>query len=333
MKNNIFNFPQEIKIVLISNIVFSLSVIIILVFTITYLKKVYEISLFKETNYIIKSIQSKTMEDLPNYIAIYPTNFLGKENCFFIPQIGKYLCINKSLYFRPLYIFSIFIFFVASVFFLIQFLVTYFLIRNLVENNLRINYMLETIILGISHKFGNIVSSQKVIIELLKNECKSKYILRLENVFKLLEKDLKSILNFIKLFNIEKHKIEKIDIVPIIEKLLKDYKSLFPEKNINFDKSQLENIYVKGNREELENLFTSLIENAFLHSKNYIKVKITIYRGVSIFCIVNDINNLDIKKKHSGIGYVLIEGIAKRYNYKLKKRIYKDFFIVCIKFS
>lgn len=324
-------FTKEIKIVFISNVIFSISIIVILSFFIIFLKRKYEITLMKETYYILHILENKKLKELPGYITIHSANFLEENNCFFVPELGKYLCVNKDIYFRPLYIFSVFIFLVTSLFFLFQFLITYYLINNLIKNNKRINNILETIILGISHKFGNIISSQKVLMELLKEDCKSRYLDRLDIIFKLLEKDLKSVLNFIKAFEMKENLIQKINISSLIWAVLEEYKSIFPKKTVEFHKPS-KVIYVRANYKELENLITSIIENAFLHSEYFIKIKLLNINGKAILCVMNDIRKNNEYNSHSGIGYVLMDSIVKRYNYKIKKYVYKSKFIVCIEF-
>jgi len=188
-------FNREIIYIIAYSLVFFLSISMISIFFLLYTKKESDLRLVKEINCVLENLKEGKETDLPNY---FKTGYIKTKNSIFIPEKGIYLYIDKNRYYKPLYSFSALIFLLIIGFTLLHSYMIYKLILELKNIDKDIKNLLETLILGISHKLGNILAAQAVNIEMLKSNCKSKYIHRLEQTYEILNKELKSILEFIK---------------------------------------------------------------------------------------------------------------------------------------
>ena len=320
-------YLKEKFLILLYGLGFFISVSILSALFLIYIKKETDLRLMKEVSFYMDKIKHNENIKLPPYLKI---TFKKTPDSVFLAKQGKYLHIDKNHYYKPLYYFTALI---LSVIFALTIFHSYLLYKILSEierKNKDINQLFETLILSISHKLGNILASQSVNIEMLKSNYSPKYISRIEQSYEIMKNDLKLILEFIKNSKFDTG-ISNVEISKYISEILGEYKGLFPNKNLNL---RIKKANIKANSLDIKNLLLAVIENAFLYSQNKIFIKLQNYRNKMYLIIKNDINPASTLKEGSGIGLLIAESIAKKYDILLKRKLSKDkkYHILILKF-
>lgn len=93
-----------------------------------------------------------------------------------------------------------------------------------------------------------------------------------------------------KVFNL---KIEKLNLTPIIEKIIKQQQGALSEKNINLDLKLEKEHFIKGDQSSLFQIFNNIIENAIKYNKKDGKIEIK---------AVENRNSLVLYIQDSGVG-------------------------------
>lgn len=199
-------------------------------------------------------------------------------------------------------------------------LILYKIIDRMVRQERNYRDFLELILLTVSHKFGNFLASHKGNIEILKIKYDTRAVERLEQSYKWIHEDFQKILK-----NIEKFKeftiyTEKINLREIIEKILS---ILNTNKEINL---KIKDVFINANRQIVENIIFSLIENSFKYSKDKIYIRLS----DRTLTIKNDIGHSDTG---SGVGLKIAEELAIKEGFKIKHKVKGDYFISLFRFK
>lgn len=201
-------------------------------------------------------------------------------------------------------------------------LLLYLIIDRFLKKEQRYKTFLQLIILSISHKFGNNLSSIITNLEILKQKESSPSLDRIEKAISLLSEDIKTLTEIFKNLPIESRKEEYINIqkkfIEILNKFNPENKKIF--------------LYLKPlrkylNKTDLDIIIYNLLENSFKYSNKYIHIKML----KKCLIIKNDINQET--KGGSGIGLLIVENLCNLNNIKFKKRVSKRSFIVILDFS
>lgn len=179
---------------------------------------------------------------------------------------------------------------------------------------------LELILLTISHKFGNFLASHKGNIEILKIRYDERAIQRLENSYNYIQNDFYKVLETINRFKSFSASKEKVNLKELIEKNL----SMF-EINRKLTLN-LKDVFIYANRQIVDNIVFSLIENAIRYSSEQIHIRL------SRVCLAIG-NDITEKEKGSGVGLKITEALAKKQGFKLKYRAKENKFIAVLKFT
>ena len=196
----------------------------------------------------------------------------------------------------------------------------YYLTSIYLKKEERYKQFLQLMILSISHKLGNKISSLNINLELIKSICNNQAVNRLEKSLTSLNEDLKTLLNTFKKLQFERKEEERFRVDELVLKLLEEFKPF--EKKVFL---KLKPLSFK-NRSDIEAIIQIILENAFKYSEN--KVYIKIYKTNLI--IKNDIKN-EIESG-SGLGLLIVEGLSKLNNLKVIKRVKGKYFTVCLAF-
>ena len=99
----------------------------------------------------------------------------------------------------------------------------YYLTSIYLKKEERYKQFLQLMILSISHKLGNKISSLNINLELIKSICKNQVVYRLEKSLISLNEDLKTLLNTFKKLQFER-KEERFRVDELVLKLLEEFK-------------------------------------------------------------------------------------------------------------
>jgi signal transduction histidine kinase len=197
----------------------------------------------------------------------------------------------------------------------------YYLTSIYLKKEERYKQFLQLMILSISHKLGNKISSLNINLELIKSICKNQAVNRLEKSLISLNEDLKTLLNTFKKLQFERKEEERFRVDELVLKLLEEFKPF--EKKVFLKLKPLKSF---KNRSDIEAIIQIILENAFKYSEN--KVYIKFYKSNLI--IKNDIKN-EIESG-SGLGLLIVEELSKLNNLKVIKRVKGKYFTVCLAF-
>lgn len=200
-------------------------------------------------------------------------------------------------------------------------LILYKIIDRMLRQERDYRDFLELILLTISHKFGNFLATQQGNIEILKIQRDERALQRLQTSYNYIQKDFYKILETINRFKEFSSNKEKINLRTIIEKDI----SMFDMSNIRLILN-LQEIYIYANRQIIENIIFSLLENAMKYSNGKIHIRLT----KNLLAIRN---NIAQEQKGSGVGLKITEALAKKQGFKLRCRAKGDDFLAVVKFT
>jgi len=261
---------------------------------------------------------------LPPYIKIsdkLPTdkkyNILGITN-------GKYILLDNSFKSYRLQNFATTLIIWEAVLIFSLMLLMYFTIIKYIKKEEYIRKYLEILILTIAHKLGNFLSVQKLNIDLIKSKCRLKAVQRLEDAYSLIEKDFKFTIKTLKNLGEPEKSISTINLKDMIEDILHHFVENLSNKEV---KLKLQNIYIKADSNDLENILFSVIENAVKFSENRIYIKMCKKDDNIYIYIKNDVGELS---KGAGVGIQIAEFLLSQYGGQIKTHAGRDFLTVLI---
>lgn len=198
-------------------------------------------------------------------------------------------------------------------------LILYKVISKMIKQERDYMDFLELLLLIISHKFGNLLASQRGNIEILKMKYDQRAIERLERVYELVKEDLDSVLSYIEKFKNLSAKKERISMNELVKRALK----FFEEKAEFFVSEQECNLY--AHRQLVENIVIPLVENSVKYSSGRVSIRLT----RNYFAIRNRISKLD---RGTGVGLKIAERLAKKEGFRLINRSKNGYFISVLRF-
>lgn len=199
-------------------------------------------------------------------------------------------------------------------------LILYKVIERMTRQEREYKDFLELLLLTISHKFGNILATQKGNIDILKLKYDQRAIERLEKTYNFIKEDFNSIIAYIEKFkylSIEREKINLKELIKRFINLQNDFVEIFFREK---------DVYVYSNRQILENVIISLLENAAKYSDGKIFIRLT----KDYLAIRNKIFKTDVG---TGVGLKIAEKLAEKQNFKLFYRSKGDYFISLLRFK
>ncbi len=162
----------------------------------------------------------------------------------------------------------------------------------------------------ISHRFGNFLATQKINVELLRNNYRLDVIKRMEDSLRLVEFDLQQIISVLKNFESQSLDIEWVDISKVVKELLEN--ALYDGLDIKY---HLGKVKVKSSYLLIKSLIALLLENAFKYAASKVVIRTGFCNGKGYFYVSND-----IKEKispGSGLGLKLARFLSEKSKAKL----------------
>lgn len=176
---------------------------------------------------------------------------------------------------------------------------------------------IKRLMLALTHRLGNFISTQKVLIALLKkSHPEDRNIQRIEKSVLKAQRDFSIFTNLAR----ENIKLEK-DFLNVKELILESLTYFDEELKRKRLILNLKDMQVFMNRADLEDVLYNLIGNAIRHSKSMVHIKICPKVGALI--IRNDVSH--VENSGMGLGFELTKEVVKRYGFSLNVRIKKGY--------
>ena len=231
-------------------------------------------------------------------------------------------------------------------------LIKYNNIKNEYENK---NNNLQRMMTNISHDLRTPLTSALGYIDIvqksnLTKKEKSKNLKIIEERLKRLSDLINSFFEFSKIIsNNENIKLEKVNLVAILEKSISNHYEDFSKENrvINFKASERK-IFVNSNEMMLARVFDNLIRNSYKHSKSNLDITIDtssnvqisfsndlLYNDLDVDRIFDEFYTVDISrtKGNTGLGLAIVKEFIEQLNgtIKAEKKNHKLVFIITFK--
>lgn len=182
---------------------------------------------------------------------------------------------------------------------------------------------IKRLMLTLTHRLGNFISTQKVLIALLKRSYpEDKNLQRIEKSVLKAQKDFSIFTNLAR----ENPKLEKdfLNLKELIMDSLGYFEEELKRKRLILS---LKDMQVFMNRADLEDVLYNLISNAIKHSKSLIHIKVC--PKVRTLIIRNDISH--VEGSGMGLGSELVKEVIKRYGFSFTVRVKRNY-TVSVKF-
>lgn len=205
----------------------------------------------------------------------------------------------------------------------------------------------------LAHEIRNPLEAISGAVEVIKLKGRSDFN---NGFFEIINEEIETLNNFLEEFlnfaRIKSYEFEKIDIINLLNDISKLLEPMIKNNNINLSKEfKTEHRYIKGDINKIKSVFTNIILNSVeaIKKSGYIKIKVENTKDYIIIYIEDNgsgINNKDIdkifnpffttKKSGSGIGLSISKEIIEKHDgqidaevenntiFKIKLPIYED---------
>ena len=174
---------------------------------------------------------------------------------------------------------------------------------------------------------GNLAHVLKTPLAVISNEIKAKDNI-MNNQVILMKRHIDRYLKKAHLESVGTFSREKINIIDLVKKMISIFKKLYPEVQINLDES-VQEAFVFGSMDDLEEVIGNIIENACKYGKNKIEVEIRISEKNNLKLVITDDGlglsqeqmnkvfargfRIDEQKPGTGLGLNIVKDIVETY--------------------
>lgn len=272
---------------------------------------------------LLKKIYNFSKEIMvPDYIYIGnnpPKSFVPVDKVD-----NKVIAISTKNINKKLTNFAVTLFIWEAAIILALILVFYKTVIKYIKEEENIKQFLELTLLTITHKLGNFLSIYRVNIEILKDKCNSKALNRLDNAYKIMEKDFVFTTNSLKRLSFQEKNIKRINLKIKIMEILSFFGQALSDKHLTI---HLKDVYVKIDEQDLENILFSIFENIAKYAYKSVHIKICTDKNHIFLIVRNDFKSIS---KGSGIGMKLAEFLISQYGGEIRTRAKKSFLTLLI---
>ena len=173
------------------------------------------------------------------------------------------------------------------------------------------------LILSLTHRLGNFMATQKVLLALLKKTYgEDENLKRMEKSLTKAQRDFSIFTNLAR--EDKTITIEYLNLREHVEEVLNYFDDELAKKRL---KVSLKDMFVRMDRTDLDDVLYNLVGNALKHSKSFVHIKICLKARTLI--IRNDTSQQD--RPGMGIGLELVQRIIDKYRFKLNLRYRKNY--------
>ena len=174
---------------------------------------------------------------------------------------------------------------------------------------------------------GNLAHVLKTPLAVISNEIKTEDNI-MNNQVILMKRHIDRYLKKAHLESVGTFSKEKINIIDLVKKMISIFKKLYPEVQINLDES-VQEAFVFGSMDDLEEVIGNIIENACKYGKNKIEVEIRISEKNNLQLVISDDGlglsqeqmnkvfargfRIDEQKPGTGLGLNIVKDIVETY--------------------
>lgn len=174
---------------------------------------------------------------------------------------------------------------------------------------------------------GNLAHVLKTPLAVISNEIKAEDNI-MNNQVILMKRHIDRYLKKAHLESVGTFSREKINIIDLVKKMISIFKKLYPDVQINLDES-VQEAFVFGSMDDLEEVIGNIIENACKYGKNKIEVEIRISEKNNLQLVISDDGlglsqeqmnkvfargfRIDEQKPGTGLGLNIVKDIVETY--------------------
>ena len=174
---------------------------------------------------------------------------------------------------------------------------------------------------------GNLAHVLKTPLAVISNEIKTEDNI-MNNQVILMKRHIDRYLKKAHLESVGTFSKEKINIIDLVKKMISIFKKLYPDVQINLDES-VQEAFVFGSMDDLEEVIGNIIENACKYGKNKIEVEIRISEKNNLQLVISDDGlglsqeqmnkvfargfRIDEQKPGTGLGLNIVKDIVETY--------------------
>ena len=174
---------------------------------------------------------------------------------------------------------------------------------------------------------GNLAHVLKTPLAVISNEIKTEDNI-MNNQVILMKRHIDRYLKKAHLESVGTFSKEKINIIDLVKKMISIFKKLYPDVQINLDES-VQEAFVFGSMDDLEEVIGNIIENACKYGKNKIEVEIRISEKNNLELVISDDGlglsqeqmnkvfargfRIDEQKPGTGLGLNIVKDIVETY--------------------
>ncbi len=319
------NFSSKTKILLYFTVALILGFFIINTVSFFYIKSYIDKNLSKDIEIFKRIYMYEDQSKLIPYLKVVDVNQNTDKNDVVGKVDGKYIVVDKSKLYTELihFIISISLWEIFILFVIL--IIANHLVQITIDKEKELKGILEVFILALTHKIKNFLGIQRVNIEILKINFNEKALMRLEKAYLLMEKDFEILIQALKSLREFRDKREEIDLKTVLEEIIKELESIYPEKSIFI---KLSNFKVKADKTDVKNIFFVILENAFKYSEKRIFITDSIEKNIYTIKVLNDIS---FQEKGSGVGLEIAKFLANKYNWEIFNQSGDNEYIVYVK--
>ena len=279
----------------------------------------------KDVNLYLKLYSEGILRRLPPHIRISKNRIRDKRYQLYGSIKQGNVFVRVDMIRKKLAGFALMLFMWESLLTILIVLVVYVELRRLFKKQRYTNQFLRFVLVAISHKLGNFLSSQRINIELAEIDDESRK--RLEAAMSEMEEDFKVISSTIKSITFDKDELKELIVSEEIKNILRSIPK--NSRNVEF-KSVVDKTKLLINPTDFKLAVSELINNAFKYSSQWVHVRFEPF-GKSFKLIVrNDVKSVS---KGSGIGFKIIEFLCRKNGWIFTKRIVDNTFESAIIFG
>ncbi len=174
---------------------------------------------------------------------------------------------------------------------------------------------------------GNLAHVLKTPLAVISNEIKTEDNI-MNNQVILMKRHIDRYLKKAHLESVGTFSKEKINIIDLVKKMISIFKKLYPDVQLNLDES-VQEAFVFGSMDDLEEVIGNIIENACKYGKNKIEVEIRISENNNLELVISDDGlglsqeqmnkvfargfRIDEQKPGTGLGLNIVKDIVETY--------------------